>query len=253
MRGPSSPVRLVASLISGVMLALLFAGCLNFQEPEELGARDGELAVQLFVTDTLPVTARVSARFLRPRGEDGRYGELADPTIRVFERTVQPDTGEDVGELYYAAPLTLTQAELDRSTIRVEGPVVEAGRPRLGVTLPYLRRSGPDSLVLSDGDEDVALPLELGSKEAYSGLSDLSWLLVIESDESERSRISIRASGQPPDTLRISRDLLAPVSSGAVLEARFGGRLHVRRTGADLPYQGQFDATVVVHWTVAVE
>lgn len=252
MRRRLFPEELAADLALGLALALLASGCLNFQEPEELGARDGELTVQLFVTDTLPVTADVSARFLRPRGEDGRYGELADPSVRVFDRTVQPDTGEHVGELFYAAPLTLTQAELDRSTIRVEGPVVEAGRPRLGVTLPFLRRSGPDSLVLAD-DEDLALPLDLGSGEAYAGLSDLSWLLVVESDQSERSLISVRASGQPPDTLRISRDLLEPLSSGTVLEVRFGGRMNVVRTSADVSYDGQFDATMVVHWTVAVE
>lgn len=233
----------------GLALAAPASGCVDFLEPEELEPRRGELRVQLLVTDTAEARAEIEGRMVRPRGDDGREVQIPDSTLRLFGRTLAPRPAGAEDFLRYRADWRLSASEFDRDRISLEGPGIGAAGERVAIAFPLITRAGPDS-VAPDGDGDLRLPLSSGSADAYGNVGSLSWTLVISEEGSEASLLILRGTGRPPDTLRVARNLLEGSASGGPVEALFWTRMHTRRSGGELPYDLQFDATVAVDWRV---
>lgn len=261
-----------AATIATAVLALAAAasGCIDFLEPGELEPRRGELQVELLVTDTAPgeaeAAAEVEGRFVRPRGADGTPVPVPDSTLRILGRTLpsEPD-GADDDVLTYRADWRLTAGERDRDRMSVEGPVAggdgnggggagngEGAGDRVRITFPLIARAGPDSAAPAPG-EDLRLPLDPGSDDAWENVGSASWTLVVAEEGADVSLLIMSGSGRPPDALRVARELLERNRTGAPVEALFWTRMNARRSGGDLPYDLQLDATVAVGWRVVLE
>jgi hypothetical protein len=76
---------------------------------------------------------------------------------------------------------------------------------------------------------------------------------VVAEEGADVSLLIMTGRGRPPEALRVARDLLERNRTGAPVEALFWTRMNTRRTGGDLPYDLQFDATVAVAWRVVLE
>ncbi len=259
-----------ATATAVVALAATASGCIDFLEPGELEPRRGHLRVELLVTDTAEAgaeaTAEVEGRFVRPRGADGRLVPVPDSTLRILGRSLPPEPGgADDDVLTYRADWRLAAGERDRDRMTLEGPVAggagngesgagngEDAGARVRITFPLIARAGPDSAAPPPG-EDLRLPLDTGSDDAWENVGSASWTLVVAEEGADVSLLIMTGSGRPPEALRIARDLLERNRTGAPVEARFWTRMNARRSEGDLPYDLQFDATVAVDWRVVLE
>lgn len=252
-----------ATATAVVALVAMASGCIDFLEPGELEPRRGDLRVELLVTDTAEAgaeaAAEVEGRFVRPRSADGRLVPVPDSTLRILGRSLPPEPGgADDDVLTYRADWRLAAGERDRDRMTLEGPVAGgAGNgggagERVRITFPLIARAGPDSAAPPPG-EDLRLPLDTGSDDAWENVGSASWTLVVAEEGADVSLLIMTGSGRPPEALRIARDLLERNRTGAPVEALFWTRMNARRSGRDLPYDLQLDATVALGWRVVLE
>lgn len=216
-----------------VALAGAVSGCLDFVEPTP---GPGQLEVVLTVTDEDPVRSQLTATFDPGGDPDGDFRTVEEPSIRVAGRTIEPARVTREVPLQYRDDWTLATELIDRSTLDVEGPLLEPGRPRLTTSVPLLWRSGPRSLEL-EGDEDLVLPLR-GADAATEGIA--SWLLVVRKADSDSTRYLSSSTGSLPDTVRVQGEVFSGLEEPETMEAR----LEVDLRTSD-PARGPFHRTSV--------
>lgn len=196
-----------------VALVGALSGCLDFVEPTP---GPGQLTVVLTLTDEDSVRSQVTATFDPGGGPDGDFRTVEEPSIRVAGRTIDPARLTRSVPLQYRDDWTLAAGLIDRSTLEVEGPLLEPGRPRVTASVPLLWRTGPRSLEL-EGDQELALPLR-GVDDAAEGMA--SWLLVVRKADSDTTRYLASSTGPLPDTVRVQGDVFSGLEEAETMEAR---------------------------------
>lgn len=230
----------VVALVGGL------SGCLDFVEPTP---GPGQLAVVLTVTDDDPVRSQLTATFDPGGDPDGDFRTVEEPSIRVAGRTIEPARLTRAVPLQYRDDWTLAAELTDRSTLDVEGPLVELGRPRLTTSVPLLWRSGPRSLEL-EGDEDLVLPLR-GVDAANEGLA--SWLLVVRKADSDTTRYLSSSTGSLPDTVRVQGDVFSGLEEPETMEARLEVDLRASQPAEPPRYRTSVRLLVRLVWQVSYD
>lgn len=238
-----SRIRVVACVVT---LVGALPGCLDFVEPTP---GPGQLDVFLTVTDEDPVRSQLSAT-LDPGGDpDGEFRTVEEPSIRVAGRTIERARSTRAVPLEYRDDWTLATDLADRSTLDVQGPLLEPGRSRSTASVPLVWRSGPRSLEL-EGDEDLVLPL-LGVEDASEGTA--SWLLVVRKADSETTRYVASSTGMVPDTVRVQGDVFAGFEEPETMQARLQVDLRASEPAQDPGYRTSVRLLVNLVWQVSYD
>lgn len=235
------------------LLAALLTGCLNFHEPET-EARRGRLDLYLYHSGTAGGFV-VEGVMRMARGPDGQVEALADSTVHVLGQSLEPvETDDTAAALAYRRQWSSVPDAGESSRIRIEGPPAGEDRSRVGLSLPFIRPSGPDSLVVEPG-ADVRLPISTGPPDAYRHVWTMSWRLTVSGtpEHDLKNHHTLEGTGAPPDTLDLQYELLQPESGGAVRVIGLRVELTSERREDTLPYDVTASATGELRWRVILE
>lgn len=234
---------------AGVALALLAAtvgGCLNFAEPRP---GPGRFESSLTLADDSVPRARFLARFTPGGDEDGDVRPVADPTVRVLDRSIRPSAGSGAVWLRYDRSFALDERSLERPAVELTGPRL-GERPRTVLTLPVLRRAGPASVQLAAG-EDLELGL-LGTDDlaAAGEIARISWAFSVVDRAASSQLLGIRAEGPIPDTLVVDGDRLSGWSGTESLEASLHVELDAARPADTSGYETSLGVDLHLTWEI---
>lgn len=208
-------------------------GCLNFMEPEP---GPGSLGASLRLTEEVADEARFDAFFTPGIDAEGDVRPVAEPALRILERTVPPSGEREPTGLRYRDAFRVGPGDLERATVELSGPRLREDLPRGVVTAPLVWRAGPDSVAWAEG-EDLELPLRGVPDPVDADRLGLRWNLeVVDPDGSERLYVA-HGVGSLPDTLRVQPDAVAANAGEGPLEARLDVRLDVRMSTAQIALQ----------------
>lgn len=235
-------------LVAACVVALVGAlsGCLDFVEPTP---GPGQLTVVLTVTDEDPTRSQLTATFDPGGDPDGDFRTVEEPSIRVAGRTIEPARLTRAVPLRYGDDWTLAAELIDRSTLDVEGPLLEPGRSRATASVPLLWRTGPRSLEL-EGDEDLVLPLR-GVDDATEGIA--SWLLVVRKADSDTTRYLASSTGSLPDTVRVQGDVFSELEAPETMEARLEVDLRASEPAEPPRYRTSVRLLLRLVWQVSYD
>lgn len=226
------------------LLAVLLTGCLNFHEPEPRPRR-GRLDLYLYHSGSTGGFVVEGVMHIARRG-DGRVEALADSTVHVLGQSLEPVATDDTAAaLVYRRQWTSVPDAGDSSRIRIEGPLAGENRSRVGLSLPFIRPSGPDSLEVAPG-ADLRLPISTGPADIYRHVRTMSWRLTV-------ADYTLEGTGAPPDTLQLQYELLQPNGGGGVRVIVLQAALTSERQEDALPYDVTASATGEIGWRVFLE
>lgn len=234
---------------AGASAALLAAagGCLNFAEP---APGPGQLESTLVLTEEPSPRGHFSARLSPGTGPDGDVRPVTDPTIRVLDTPVRPSAGSGAVRLTYSRSFELDGAGLERTNVELAGPRLGERRPGAVVTLPLVRRAGPDSVRLAEG-EALELPLLDAPDPATDGdVERVRWALSVIDPEASRELYVERGAGAVPDTLEVAGDRLSGWAGTAPLEALLDVEVSAERPPGATGYETSFDLEVQLEWVI---
>lgn len=238
----------VATGAGAVVLAA--AACVNFVEPEP---RPAHLSVSVQLADENPARAELVGTF-HAGSEDGtRARSVAEPTVRILGRTVSPTGGAEEPRRSYTETWDVAAAELDRTTVELEGPRLRDDRPRAVLAVPLVWRTGPDSLAWPEG-EDLALPLrDPPDGNDASELAGFRWnLRVLHRDGTEIvSLYSAQGRDALPDPLEIPSAVLAAGPGDGPLEVQFDVVADARAPAGEAGYDASLQVRARIVWQVS--
>lgn len=232
--------------LAGPALALALTGsltgCVDFLEPEPAPTR---LNASLGLRDASPAEAVLSA-FLSPGAT-----EAPREPLRVWDRSFDPEPPQNGDLLRYQGSWVPDTAVLLGSDVVFEGPALPGGSAGPVVRVPLVWREGPNSVAL-DTDSDLQLPLR--GAPAPLGAGDVaSWTLRVRALDSDGDTIStvfsLSASGVPPDTVVVQRDILGSARHESLL-ATLRTSFLANRDGPDVPYRVVAIVQVELNWLV---
>lgn len=237
-----------ASAAVAAVLGLGLSGCLDFVEPEP---GPGRLEALLDVRETEPSRAHFRARFSPGGTADGTVRSVENPRIRILDTAVEPSEESGVLRWIYRRNLDfdLSAGEVDRQEVELVGPRLAGGRSPAVLTLPLVRRAGPDSVRLSAG-EPLELPVGGGPDGSRRPLERIEWALSIRPIEGSGVLFSARGAGSLPDTLRVQADALEGASGP--LEASLNVQLEATEpaAGSASGYEATLQVTTRLAWEI---
>lgn len=232
--------------VAAALLAATVAGCLNFAEPRP---GPGHFESSLTLADDSVSRARFVARFSPGGDGDGDVRTVTDPAVRVLDRSIRPSAGSGAVWLRYDRSFTLDERSLDRPAVELTGPRLGERSPSV-LTLPVLRRAGPDSVQLAEG-EDLELGL-LGTDDltAAGEVERMSWAFSVVDRAASSQLLGIRAEGPIPDTLVVDGDRLSGWSGTESLEASLHVELDAARPADTSGYEASLRVDLHLTWEI---
>lgn len=224
------PTRAAVAAAAWAVVAGGAGGCLNFMEPEP---GPGSLGASLRLTEDAAVEGTFRAFFAPGTDAGGDVRPVAEPALRILERSVPPSGEREPTVLRYRDGFGVDPDDLDRPTVELTGPRLREDRPRGVVTAPLVWRAGPDSVAWAEG-EDLELPLRGVPDPVDAERLGLRWNLEVTDPDGQETAYVAHGVGSVPDTLRIQPDAVAAGAGDGPLEARLDVRLEARMSTAQL-------------------
>lgn len=241
MRTPSRA--LLAITVAALAGAAGTTGCVDFAGPAQVPTR---LYALLSVADSTPTTARLTGGFSAAEAP-------AEPdSLEAWGRLFAPRRSG--GGLSYEGEWTPDASDLGQASVSLRGPAASAGAPRPGVSVPFLWRAGPDSVLVGSG-EDLQLPLRgvPASSSQIEGLRRAQWQLAVRpaGATDPGAAVTLSASGLPPDTVTLQGAAL-PRSPGPLV-ASLSVDIDVRRDDSALAYPVFAYLRLRMRWVVSTD
>ena len=175
-------------------------GCIDFVEPNIPGISDrGSAALfeaRIVVTDSGRVNT--DARLTPGLDFEGFRRPVTAPQLEVIGRVLEPDSVRPDGTLRYIASWDVGPNTL-LAPITLRAPEVEGVVAPLAIEWFGLRRAGPDSIRLLEG-EDLLLPVAAVDGTSRPEPSIRQWFLTLSSGGHS---LRLSADGVPPDPISV--------------------------------------------------
>jgi hypothetical protein len=228
-----------------LLLALAFAGCIDFVEPD-LPERGAPAVIQAAIRLTDRGDAQIEALLAPGLDQAGLRRGVARDTLHVLGRAVTPDSIARNGSRRYrsawAAPGTVVA-----EPVTFRAPLLEeqaSSPPEL--TWTGARRLGSDALDIIAG-EDLVLEVRAGSGTASPAPDIRQWFLRLEGDD---GAFNISSDGPPPDTIQVPARW---IPAGDTVAVRLLYAQSAVIENADGDYVGVITLDIRLHWTVRIQ